>query len=232
MRRGFIVARAVAVLLAACAVQAPLPPVSKEQRPSGFPDDFYRRSAERESAVFIIEPALSLVVIEVRRSGSLANLGHDHVIASHSVQGYVAPNEARADLYVRLEELVVDEPELRVEAGFSTQPPEPAIAGTRENMLGQFHVEQHPYAVISVASIDADATGTWLNAFITLNGITREVRIPVQIEQTASQLIVNGRVTLEQSNFGIVPFSILGGALQVQDRVDVRFVIHARRVPS
>jgi hypothetical protein len=43
---------------------------------------------------------------------------------------------------------------------------------------------------------------------------------------------VNGRVTLEQSNFGIVPFSILGGALQVQDRVDVRFVIHGRREPS
>jgi polyisoprenoid-binding protein YceI len=128
--------------------------------------------------------------------------------------------------------LVVDEPELRVEAGFSTQPPETAIAGTRENMLGQFHAEQHPYAFISVGSVDADATGAGLNAFITLNGITREVRIPVQIEQTAGQFMVNGRVTLEQSKFGIVPFSILGGALQVQDRVDVRFVIHAHRVPS
>jgi hypothetical protein len=54
----------------------------------------------------------------------------------------------------------------------------------------------------------------------------------VQIERTAGQLMANGRVTLEQSKFGIVPFSILGGALQVQDRVDVRFVIHAHRVPS
>jgi hypothetical protein len=56
--------------------------------------------------------------------------------------------------------------------------------------------------------------------------------IPVKIEQTAGQLIVNGRVALEHSNFGIDPFSILGGALQVQDRVDVRFMIRARRVPS
>jgi hypothetical protein len=232
MRRKFIVATAFAVLLAACAAQAPLSPESKEQRPSGFPDDFYQQSAERGGAVFHIEPALSLVVIEVRRSGSLAQLGHDHVIASHNVRGYVAPNEARADLYIRVDELVVDEPGLRVEAGFGTQPPEAAIAGTRENMLGQFHAEQHPYTVISVESADADATGTWLNAFITLNGITREMRIPVKIEQTADQLIVNGRVALEQSNFGIVPFSILGGGLQVQDRVDVRFMIQARRVPS
>jgi YceI-like domain len=232
MRRKFIVAAAFAVLLAACAVQAPLSPETKDQRPSKFPDDFYGRSIELGGAVFHIEPALSLVVIEVRRSGSLAQLGHDHVIASHNIRGYVAPSEARADLYIRLDELVVDEPELRVEAGFGTQPPEAAIAGTRENMLVQFHAEQHPYAAISVDSADADATGTWLNAFITLNGITREMRIPVKIEQTADELIVNGHVALEQSNFGIVPFSILGGALQVQDRVDVRFMIQARRVLS
>jgi YceI-like domain len=232
MRRRFIVAMAVAVLLAACAVQAPLSPESKEQRPSGFPDDFYQRSAERDRPVFHIEPFLSLVVIEVRRSGSLANLGHDHVIASHNVRGYVAPNEARADLYIRLDELVVDEPELRVQAEFGTQPAEAAIAGTRENMLGQLHAEQHPFAVISIGNVDADATGPWLNASVTLNGVTRAAHIPVNIEQTAGQLIVNGRVALDQTDFGIVPFSILGGALQVQDRVDVRFVIHARRVPS
>jgi hypothetical protein len=228
----FIVATTVAVLLAACAVQAPLAPTGKEQRPSAFPDDFYQRSAERGRPVFRIEPSLSLVVIEVRRSGSLAHLGHDHVIASHNVRGYVAPNDARADLYLRLDELVVDEPELRVEARFGTQPTEAAIAGTRGNMLGQFHAEQHPYAVISVGSVDADATDPWLDASVTLNGITRAVHIPVKIEQTADQLIVNGRVALEQTDFGIDPFSVLGGALQVQDRVEVRFVIRARRVPS
>ncbi|MEP6656548.1 MAG: YceI family protein [Betaproteobacteria bacterium] len=226
--RTVVVATVVAVLLAACAVQAPRSPGSEEQRPAGFPDNFYQRSADPRHPVFHIEPSRSLVVIEIRRDGSLAYLGHDHVIASHHVRGYVAPGDARADLFIPLGELVVDEPELRVEAGFATQPPDAAIAGTRENMLRRFHVEQHPFAVISVASVDADAAGSWLNASITLNGITRAARIPVKIEQTADQLTVSGGVALEQTSFGIAPFSILGGALQVQDRVDVRFVIHAR----
>jgi hypothetical protein len=232
MRRNFVVATVVAVLLAACAAQVPLLPESKEQPPLGFPVDFYKRSAERGLPVFGIEPADSLIIIEVRRGGSLAHLGHDHVVASHNVRGYVSPNDARADLYIRLDELAVDEPELRAQAAFDTQPTEAAIAGTRENMLGQFHADQYPYAVISAESADADATGPWLNASITLNGITRAVRIAVTIEQTADQLSVNGGVALEQTTFGIVPFSILGGALQVHDRVDVRFVIHARRMPS
>jgi hypothetical protein len=232
MRRNVVVATVVAVLLSACAVQAPVSPERKEQAPAGFPEDFYKRAAERGHPVFRIDPVLSLVVIEVHRGGSLAHLGHDHVIASHNVRGYVAPNDARADLYIRLDELVVDEPELRAQAHFDTQPSEAAIAGTRDNMLGQFHAEQYPYALISAESADPDATGPLLNVSITLNGTTRAEHIAAQIEQTADRLTVHGSVALEQTDFGIVPFSILGGAIQVQDRVDVRFLIHAGPMPS
>jgi hypothetical protein len=224
----FCIASAVALLLAACAVQVARPPVSNEQRPGGFPDNFYQQLAQRGDVVLQIEPARSLVVIEVRRAGSLANLGHDHVVASHDVRGYVAPNAARADLYIRLDQLVVDEPDMRAQVAFATQPSEAAIAGTRENMLGKFNADQHPYAVISVDGVVADAADPTLNASITLNGVTRAMRIPVKIEKAADQLTVTGRVSFAQTSFGIEPYSILGGALQVQDRVEVRFALHAR----
>src|SRR5271169_963951 len=222
----------VALLLCACAVQAPRPAQVKEQAPPGFPDDIYQKLAQRGLPVFAIDPATSLIVIEVRRGGSLARLGHDHAIASHNVRGYVAPNQARADLFVRLDELVIDEPELRAEAGFDSQPTAAAIAGTRENMLAQLHADLHPYAVIAVDGVDTVADGASLNASIALNGVTRAVRVPVRIEQDAGQLTLSGHVALEQSQFGIEPLAILGGALVVQDRVEVRFVIHARRAAS
>jgi hypothetical protein len=217
------------VVLAACAVQAPQPPQSKAQQPAEFPDAFYQPSGR---VVFAIDPALSLVVIEVRRGGSLAKVGHDHAIASHNIRGYIAPNEGRADLYIRLDELVVDEPALRAQAAFDTQPTEAAITGTRDNMLAQLQAVEHPFAVISVAGVETDAAGTWLQASIALRGATRTVRVPAQIEQSPDRLTVSGRVELEQSSFGIAPMSILGGALVVQDRVDVRFQIEARRAPS
>lgn len=227
--RSALLATVASLLLAGCAVQAP-PPESRVQRPAPFADDFYRLAAARGSPVFAIDAARSLVVIEVWRGGSLARLGHDHAIASHGVHGYVAPNEGRADLYIPLDELVVDEPELRQQAAFDSQPTEADIAGTRENMLRQFRATQYPYAVVSVAGVGADAAGTWLDASIAVNGITRELRIPVQIEQSAEQLTVNGRLAVEQTQFDIVPLSILGGAIQVQDGVDVRFTIQARRL--
>jgi hypothetical protein len=229
MRWTFVAVTIVAGLLTACVSQVPRVPPS-EERPPAFPEQFYLQDAARGQPVFKVEPAQSLVVIEVYRAGSLAKLGHDHVVASHDVGGYIAADDNRADLYVRLDTLAVDEPDLRAQAGFDTHPSAAAIAGTRENMLIALHAEQHPYALISAKKLDGDATNPQANVAFTVNGITREMRIPVTVEKAADQLNVTGRVALEQTDFGITPLSILGGGLQVQNRVEIRFAIRASRV--
>jgi len=53
------------------------------------------------------------------------------------------------------------------------------------------------------------------------------VEIPAQIDALADGLVVSGRLSFKQSDFGIVPLAVLGGALQVEDRVDLRFRIVA-----
>jgi hypothetical protein len=226
--RRFIGLAAAAAFLSACAPTDLRPTQGEERRPAGFPDAYYQRAAERGEPIFHIDAKRSLVVIEVRRGGALAQAGHDHVVASHDVQGFVAPKEARADLYVELDRLVVDEPELRSEAGFDTQISEAAIAATRTNMLGRvLRPETHPFALVSIAGVDANR---FLDVAITLNGVTRNMRIPAKIEMSADELSVAGSLALDQSDFGIEPLSLLGGALQVQDRLNVRFSIRARRI--
>ena len=123
----------VAGLVSACAPQIREEVPAEKAAPAAFPEAYYREAAAQGKTVFRIDPAQSLVVIEVRRAGSLARLGHDHVVASHDAEGYAAPDEGRADLQVRLERLVVDEPALRAEAGFDTQPSDSDIAGTRRS---------------------------------------------------------------------------------------------------
>jgi polyisoprenoid-binding protein YceI len=221
----------VAGLLAGCASPEPrLADVAGEQ-PTEFPDAYYRQAAARGQPVYEVDPASSLVVIEVRRGGTLAHLGHDHVVASHDVRGYLAPAAGRADLYLRLDRLVVDERDLRAEAQFDTQPSAEAIAATRANMLGKLRADTHPWALVAVRDVAIDAAGLRMNAALTLNGSTRPLDLSPQIVLADGEVGVDGRVALEQTNFGITPFSILGGALQVQDRVSVRFRIRARQLP-
>ena len=231
MRRALVAATLAAALVSACA-----PPVSRltraeEQGPANFPEQYYRQAIERGRPVFRVDPARSLVVVEVRRGGSLARLGHDHVVASHDVRGYVAPDDGRADLYVELDRLVVDEPELRAEAGFDTQPSAADVAGTRQNMLEKvLDVERHPYALITVTRADADDRGPSFDVSIMLHGVTHAVRIPAKFDTAADGVEVTGQLTLDQTEFGIVPFSILGGAMGVLDKVNLRFQIRARRI--
>ena len=228
MSKRVIPAVVIAGLLWACAPRIATPPGSEQPRPTSFPEAYYRDVSKQGRPLYRVDPATSLVVIEARRGGSLAHLGHDHVIASHGVQGYIAPDDGRSDLYVQLDQLVVDEPELRSEAKFDTQPSADDIAGTRQNMLRALQAEQYPFALIAVSKVDP----TRLKAVISLHGTERTVEVPAEIGASGEELRISGRFALAQTDFGIKPFSILGGAVQVQDQVDLRFSIRARRIET
>jgi polyisoprenoid-binding protein YceI len=226
MRGARLAAIAFCVALVSCA-PAPREPSPDVRAPSDFPERDYRQAAAEGQAVYRIDAASSLVVIEVRRGGSLARIGHDHVVASHDVQGYVLPAAGRADLYVPLSTLSVDEPALRAAAHFDTTPSAADIAGTRHNMLVRvLDAEAYPFARVSVRGTDADH----VDAQIALHGVTRTVRVPVQLAAGSDRLDVSGDLTLRQTDFGIVPLSILGGAVQVQDALALHFKLQARRV--
>jgi hypothetical protein len=223
-------------VLAGCAVPPPTPLAPPAEAPPGFPEAYYRQAAAQGVAVLRVDPKTSLVVIEVYRGGSLARLGHDHVVASHDVRGFVAPRSNRADLYLRLDELVVDEPELRRQAGFDTQPTDEDIAGTRRNMLTSLEAQTFPYALIRLAAgsgapVSADGfvnkVDKTLDVSITVHGVERTLRAPVALEMSAGSLVANGRIALKQTDFGVTPLSVLGGAIQVKDEVSVRFAIRA-----
>jgi polyisoprenoid-binding protein YceI len=230
MRKSLAIA-AIAGLVAACASQPSVSPDTGGGAPPEFPEAYYRQAAAERARVLRVDPAASLVVIEVRRGGSLARLGHDHVVASHDVQGYVAPDAGRADLYVRLDQLVVDEPALRIEAKLDTQPTADEVAGTRRNMLNTLEVARHPYALVSVAGRVGGRGETAMRVAVTLHGVTRALQVPVRVDVGADAIEVSGRLTLKQTDFGITPMSVLGGAIQVQDPVELRFRVRARPMP-
>ena len=232
MRRVRHATAVLAALLAACSLQAPRPAAPKPQIPAEFPAAYYEQAAAQGKPVFSASPERSLVTIEVRRGGSLARLGHDHIVASHDLKGYLASDEGRADLYVPLERLTVDEPALREEAGLDTKPSEADIAGTRDNMLNKvLETERFPFARIRVSGAGAVAgTGARsISVEITLHGTTRALEIPVQVDNRTDEIEVSGQLALNQTDFGIKPFSILGGAVQVRDRMELRFRIVATR---
>ncbi len=201
------------------------------EAPEAFPESHYRDALAAGRAVYRVDPKRSLVAIEVRRAGKFANLGHDHVVASRDVRGWIAREEGRADLWIPLETLTVDEAELRKESGFTTQPSATDIEGTRGNMRDKvLEVDKFPYALVRVAGVDAAADEPALKVSLTLHGQTRALEVPAKVDAGTDSIVVSGRMSFDQSAFGITPYSVLGGAVAVRDRVDLRFAVRARRV--
>ena len=221
--RRALAALALAAVVASCA-QRPAEPVTP-QATAELPRAFYDEALRAGKAVYRVDPAQSLVVIEVRRGGTLARLGHDHVVSARNLEGFVAPDAGRADLRVALDGLGVDEPELRQAAGLDTQPSESDIAGTRANMLERvLETQKFPYSLIRVER-DGDALGVTL----TLHGVTRAVRTPATVRVDGGLVEVSGRLEFNQSDFGITPFSVFGGAVAVQDHLALSFNVRALR---
>jgi hypothetical protein len=177
--------------------------------------------------VLAIAPEVSLVAITVRRGGTLSRLGHDHVIASHTVEGYVAPKLGKVALRFELDQMSVDEAGLREKAGLPPPPGSDAVFATRRNMLGPvLDVQNYPWLVVQAEL--APNNPSMLIADVTLHGTTRRFSVPVIIEQQAGTLRAIGEFTAKQSEFNIKPFSVLGGALSVLDQIELRFDITAR----
>jgi polyisoprenoid-binding protein YceI len=98
-------------------------------------------------------------------------------------------------------------------------------------MLGKvLKAELHPHALIAVNDIGATDSAQRLRVTITLHGTARSVDAEARVEKTGEEVSVTGTFAIDLSRFGIAPFSILGGAIAIQDRVNINFRIHAYRV--
>lgn len=222
-------------VIVACTAPPPAPPIP-EGMPEGFPAERYRQAADSR-LVYEVDPNRTLVTVYAYRDGSLARMGHDHVIASRDVSGYVllqphdgATRAVEADLYASLAAMTVDEDALRADAGFTTEPSEKDREGTRGNMLKSLQAAAHPFVRVSIRSDTLPGNRTDIPVNVSLHGMTREVPVPVDVVVGNESVTAAGEFTVRQSDFGIAPFSVLGGALAVRDELDIHFEINARRI--
>jgi hypothetical protein len=128
--------------------------------------------------------------------------------------------------------LVVDEEALRAKEGPEFPPgvPQEAKDGTRRNMLGEALLNGDRYPEIVLQSENIQRVGDELQAQVRV--IVRDqaysLLVPVRYQVKDNELVVEGEMPLKQSDVGLMPFSLFGGALRVLDDIKVKFRIVAR----
>jgi hypothetical protein len=222
-----------AVSLVSCKAQVPRPKQPAESLPE-FPIELYQEAPT--SNLYRIDSERSLVEVIVRRGGKLARFGHDHVVSSGPLDGFVIRDpdileNSQADLRLDLTSLHVDRPELRAQLQLDTQPTEADIEKTAENMQTKV-LQTQTWREIHLHIDAVGGTPALLQAELTimLHGEVHKLPIAINIDSPDHQtLLAHGAFTLLQSDYGIEPFSVLGGGLRVEDAVEIRYRMEARR---
>jgi polyisoprenoid-binding protein YceI len=222
---------AVAVLvLSLSACGAPRPRPSAQQPPNGPAETV---QSLPPPGAYKIDSSHSELRILVYRAGPLAGLGHNHVMINREVTGVVQVGSTIAassfSLQVPLESFVVDDANARREEGsdFQGDIPEDAKSGTRRNMLGAALLNAGEFPEVTVKSVTLSGTLDALSADLSIAVAGREATIstPFTLQGDAHELIAAGSVELRQSALGLTPYSLLHGALQVQDAMQLKFSI-------
>lgn len=180
-----------------------------------------------------------MLEVLVFRGGALARLGHNHVIASRSMTGTAwvpeHPAEASFEIHVPVQEFTIDDAKLRADEGpdFAAEVPDSAREGTKKNMLSEAMLDGARYPEIVLRSRRLDTTGEGLLAQVSVSvrDQVHTVAVPLRYELRADELLVRGEVRLKQTDIGLTPFSLLGGALRVEDEMTVKFSVLARAAP-
>ncbi len=217
------------VLAAGCATS--LPPPEAPGEPPPLPYAWYAGRAN----VYSVDPERSKVLLYVYREGPLSGLGHNHLIRVGDLAGLVYLSDdlvhARADLAFSAAALELDPPGERAAAGreFSSKLSQSDLRATRENMLGPDALDaiDHPFIHIRIRPMARDRNFLRLLAEVTLRGVTHASEETVELTLGAGLIELEGTLTVRQSDFGITPFSVLGGAIRVRNEVLIRYRIHA-----
>ena len=160
-----------------------------------------------------IDTDRSTITIRVGRSGMFRALGDDHEIRASIARGFV-------DEDARAVEAIVDARQLKViDPGASASD----RAQVQARMLGPDVLDASRFSQIRFTSNTAERTQSgWLvRGELTLHGQTRQVMATI-ISQEGHY---RGSARLKQTDFGITPIAIAGGAVRVKNEVTVDFDI-------
>ncbi|MEP6884139.1 MAG: YceI family protein [Gammaproteobacteria bacterium] len=233
---------ALALALAGCGAPRP--------RQAASPTAAGSVAASSTGKVYRLDENQSELRVLVYRAGPLAHLGHNHVMVNRSIRGSISLTEAVAaaanpsgapaataataaagssafSLSVPVTGFVVDDAEARREEGseFAAEVPDDARRGTLLNMLSTSVLDADEFPLITISGVESGN----MKATVVFNiaGHESKIDVPYALRVDTGHLVATGTVEMRQTALGLTPFSLMLGALQVQDAMTIKFKIVA-----
>jgi polyisoprenoid-binding protein YceI len=175
-------------------------------------------SAAADGQQRAIDTQKSTMTVRVYKAGLLSALGHNHEIAAPIVRGSVDTSARQVQLYANAGALQVRDPDASGKDRAEIQ----------STMLGPevLDAQRYPEIVFRSTAVEAAGPNSWtVEGTLTLRGRARPVAVAVRYAD--GHYIGSSR--LKQTDFGITPVKVAGGAIRVKDEIRIDFDIQLMR---
>ncbi len=222
-----------ALLLTGCAATSVPGPSAGATSGADLRMEYLNLAADGDALLAFV-PQKSRIRVFAFRGGRAARLGHNHVVSIDRGTGYLLlpaghVANARFDLAFRLDEMHFDEAVDREALGgaFASRLAPDDIDRTRANFLGAQSAQAQAYPEVRIHSLRVVGEMPRIAAQlrIEMHGTSKQTWVALDVRGDDRHIEAKGALVVEQSDFGIKPYSVFGGLLAVEDPLVVEFAL-------
>ena len=186
-------------------------------------------AAGQEKASYSIDSAKSSMEIHVYKEGTFKMFGHDHLIAAKEVSGEARfdPQKVEASsvrLKIPTKSITVVDPG---EAEKDRKDVQTTMAGEKVLDVAKFPEITFVSSGVSAVKKNADGWELTLSGKLSLHGHEKVATLPLQVHAADNELQAQGELSILQTDYGITPVKVGGGAVKVRDKLRITFMIVA-----
>jgi polyisoprenoid-binding protein YceI len=194
---------------------------------------FVWNARAQQKATYTVDAPKSKIEIHVGKEGFFSAFGHDHLIVAKEISG-----EAQVDAQDIAESSVVLAISAKSLAVLDPGESEKDKAEVQKTMLGEKVLDVEKYGQIRFTSArvsNPKKTGAgWelhLEGKLALHGVEKPISFPLRVRLDGDMLRAQAEVSLLQTDYGMTPVKVGGGAVKVKNRLKITLDIAARKKP-
>ena len=178
---------------------------------------------------YVIEARPSRITVQAFASGILSAMGHNPRVGIRTFSGEVDFNAKTAQASGF--RLSMKANSLGVLDDISDKDLREIERTMNEQILESAKYPDIVYevATVTITRIEGTLCSATLNGTLCFRGVTRTLSLSARIAVFDEMLRASGEFTLNQSDYGIKPISVAGGALKVKDELKFSFEMIARK---
>jgi polyisoprenoid-binding protein YceI len=184
-------------------------------------------------ASYSLDSQQSKMEIHVSKEGTFKAFGHDHLIAAKQISGQVQFDPEKIEqssvhLRIPTKSMTVVDPG---ESEKDRRDVQATMEGEKVLDVAKFPEITFTSSGVSAAKKTSEGWELTLSGNLKLHGVAKPVRFPLHVRVNNNELRGQGELSVLQTDYGITPVKVGGGAVKVKDKLKITFNIVARTKP-